>query len=564
MGRKIGFGMPMKEPRTWLGLRARAWLGAVAAVALSVWLTWFLINLGPKKVDIAQLPVALNGPQSRIDREIDAVEQRYRKLPADAVPPLGMESELTRAIERQERLLAANPKAGQEQTQRLERLHVARDTVLAQKMWGQVETLEAALQADSSARERIVQLEELLKLRQEINRSRATAQFKDLVRETQLERELEGLQAGPLREAVDAMTAQAQAAFAEKNWPAALDYYTRAREMLDDLNRRFARSRYADMALANRLKAEEQALQGAGESAEIEVYVQGGDAAAADRPEVAAEYYHRALGLQTLLNQRWRKSRFFSTSRLDELEAKRQTVLAEALLVRMRALDGSLDEALAARQLLAAGKSLAEAQSIAQRLKDEFPRNRGNDEGLSRKFSYLASLGGGMRALQDTVYDQLVPLAGHEDQMLMRAEVSQELYTAVMKFNPSLEVKPGQAVAFVSWEDAREFCRRLGWILGQPVRLPSQEVMRSALNERGAVDPASREIVSAYTQLEGGVSEWLEDTPNDTEAEILLGSGASGNSGSLFATRRKDTRSREVGFRVMVGPESVRPSDSVR
>ncbi len=553
---KIERVMPMEEPRSWLGLSARAWVSAAVAIGLLAWLTDFLIDQGPKKVDLSPISEGLTGEQWQIAHEIDDIEKRYREWPTDKLPPTGIEDDLARAIRWQEQLLAANPRAGKEQTMRLDRLQTARDTVLAQRQWDRVLALELTLKNDPTTESRIERLEELLKLRQTINRSRAEPRYKNLVRETDLDRELERLQVVPLREEADALATKAKEAADGKDWIAALQHYTRAREIMEEINRQYARSKFADLALRNRLFNQETSLQGAREAAEITLLITGGDAAANDRPEIAAEYFTQAMSLQKKLNKQWPLSRFVSTNRLDQLEVKRQTVSSNLLIAQMLEQDRELTESLTARQTWVSKQKLAELQAMALQLAENFPRSQNSDQGLGRKYAYLISLGDQLRQIQDGIYDQLVPLAGRAGQMLLRDEVSQELYTAIMKFNPSREPATQQAVESVSLEDATEFCRRLGWILGQAVRLPSREVMQSALNDRGAVDPAKSDTRDAYLNLVGGVSEWLAAEPSDSEAEIFTG-----ETGGDLTVRRKDTRSRAIGFRVLLESGNVSRSD---
>lgn len=545
----------MKEHRIWMGLPLRGWLGVGLGLGLVAGLTVFLIRQGPKKIDLAHRPVGMTGEQWRISREIDEVEQRYRQLAADVLPSPEMERALMRAIERQEQLLQVNPPAAKEQSIRLDRLYAARDTTRAQRQWPQVETLEKSLQTNLPPEERTAAFDELLRLRQAINRSHAAARYKDLVRETQVERELEMALAGPLQAKVDEAESLAQKEAARENWTEALGHYSRAREIMEDINRRFARSRYADLARQNKLRTEELSLEGAGESAEIEVYVQGAGAALADRPELAAEYYQRAITVQKQLNERWPQSRFVSTRRLDELEEQRQTVLAGALIAQWVEEDAGLQKILAGRQALAAARNIAELELMSRQLTGEYPRSRLSDRGLGRKYAFLVSLGEGIRDLQDQVYDQLVPLPRTDGLMLLRDEVSQGLYTQIMKFNPSRT--PGEllAVESLSWQEAEEFCRRLGWVMGRRVRLPARDEIAAALADavESSRDKSAIPSGEIYANLTGNVAEWLAAAEESAEAPVLAAEGADGGDVSRqFSSRPKNTRSRELGFRVVV------------
>lgn len=210
--------MSFSDRRTILGLSVPAWIGIGLTLGGIAWLVWFLISLGPKKVEGLALPGEMNGAQWRGSREIDAIEQAYRE--AGETIPADLEARLNHAIQLQEQLLKSGVDAGEGHALRLDRLLVARDTIRARAQWDRLTALEERLAATTADDARVAVLEDLLVLRREINRSRATARYKDLVRETQLEREYESLRAGPLRARADEEQRLAQQAAAALRNPA--------------------------------------------------------------------------------------------------------------------------------------------------------------------------------------------------------------------------------------------------------------------------------------------------------------------------------------------------------
>lgn len=558
--------MPLEEPRKWLGMSFPAWCGIFAMLGLLAGLFYFLINLGPRKVENLQLPMAMNGDQARLSRQIDEIEQRYLRLSPLRLPPANMEQELAQAIQWQGQLLRVDPHTDPDRLKRLNRLQVAKDTVRARLVWDRVEKLENDLVLEGGGTERIAALVELLQLRREINRSRALARYKDLVREAQLERDLEAVQAEPMRQQVEETVIQAEAAMALKDWAHALDLYQRAGALIEEINQLFARSRYADIGLRNRLKSEENSLQGAAELAEIEVLVVGGDAVAFERSELAAEYYQRAITLQQSLNEQWSQSRFFSTTRLEQLTEKLQTVLSRDLIATMKREDEALTGLLAGRQLLVARAKITALELLGLQLVQELPKSRLSDEGLGRKCRYLSAVGDSIRELQDDVYDQLIPLPKDKAVMLMKGEVTQGLYARVMKFNPSRNLGDALSVDSLSWYETQEFCLRLSWILGLQVRLPLRDEVLNALGdgrksfvEKSVVTSTDAVLVGQsrelYSDLEGNLAEWLWAESGTDDAWVLAGQvdpklGAAGT--APFVLLLKKTRSREIGFRVFV------------
>jgi hypothetical protein len=549
--------MPLYERPHYLGLTRPAWWGVAVGLLLLSGLLYGLVNLGPRRVPVAVGPSGLNAAQWQLSREIDDIEQHCKKLPTEGVPAPEMEHELVRAIVLQRKLLGGALSSDQAQMLRLERLEEARDTVRARRVWPRVQELEVQLSGDLAEADKIKVLSELLALRRDINRSQADARYKDLVREAQVERDLGAAQARPLRAEADAETAKAQAAAARSDWPDALAHYSRARVLMANLNLNFSRTRYADNGLQARLATEEEALQGAQEWAQITVYVKGGDAAAAaGEGEAADTDYSKAMVLQTRLNERWPRSRFVSTTDLESWDRKRQTVLAGAALAKLREQDAVAAGLLAQRRVLAAVTQIMTIREELDKLGAKWPKSQHHDEGLARKYIYLATLTDTLRGLQDGVYDRLVPLPGSDRLMLLRTEMPQGLYTQVMKINPSRTRDDRRPVESLTWMEAQEFCRRLSWVLGRPVRLPSLSEFDQAgggsENKAAGNKATPHKIVdvatdaantNGYSDLNGNVAEWLAAAEAARDAPVATGPAA---------MLPKDTRSPDLGFRVLV------------
>lgn len=548
--------MSLKEPPRWLGLGLPAWGSVVVAGMALGALLHFLVHLGPRPVDLPEQTAAMTAEQWRVSLQIDEIEQRYGRLPDGAAIPSQSEADLVRAVAWQEQLLRVRP-GDASQVQRLERLLTVRDTLRARLLWPQIEAVERTLRGELPPAGRVAAMEQALSMRRGINHSHAVARYKNIVRVTQLERDLESAQAQPLSARATAEVAQARAAADQQQWTEALEHYTRAREVLDELNLKYSRTRQADLGLQARVRAEEAALQGASDAAEIDVLERGGDAAAAaGRPDEAVALYQDAVTRQTELNRRWPRSRFVSTARLDRLEEKRQTVLSGKVLEAMREEDRTVEALLAQRQTLVAATHIAVVRQLADQLAGEFARSRQSDEGLARKYAYLNTLNGHLRGLQDDVYDRLLPLPNTAHRMLLRSEVGQDLYARIMKINPSRQARPEAPVDSVTWGEAMEFCRRLSWVLGQPVRLPTAAEFRQALQAApltGAGEPEPGGD-PGFQHLLGGMAEWLAAEADSAAAAVAPAGELSTGQGEAvdFAIRPKDMRDRNLGFRVLV------------
>lgn len=527
--------MSFVERRVYWGLSAAAWVGATMTMAGIAWLVYFLLSLGPKPVEQLGEPIERTGEQWRISQEIEAIEREYGQSESPRSTELA--ARLNHAIELQERLLQAEGGSTRTESLRLDRLLSARDTVRAEQLWPRILELEDKLSRVVDGEERLILVEELLAKRREINRSGAQARYKDLVRQTKLERESEAMKAGPLRAEVDAEHRLAKAAAMEKNWLAAHLHYSKARELMDALNREFGRTPFADIALRERLYAEEISLQGAGESAEIDEFLRGAAEAEVDRPEQAVEFYQRAVALQERLNEQWPKSRFYSTSRTQLIEAMRRKVLSAELLVRIRATDVVAIQALRDHQILAARTQITAVVAMVCDLNESLSETQEAERVyLTRKYQFLDSLGDSLRGIQDAVYAQLVPLTESPKTLLLKGEVDQRLYVELMRFNPSHAPGELSPVDSVTWTEAVEFCERLGWILGRRVCLPT-----------AADFSAAGHFSNEFAALNDGVSEWLQAAPGILGSAVWPADG-SGN----VVPRAQESRSRDVGFRVLV------------
>ncbi|MCC6416539.1 MAG: hypothetical protein IT582_11575 [Opitutaceae bacterium] len=526
--------MPFAERRIIWGLSVRAWVGVAATLGGVVWLVWFLLGLGPQKVGEPFVTVEMNGAQWRVAHEIDEIERRYREVGAEAAEDL--ERQLAHAIDLQEQLIKAGAGVGSEQALRLERLTAARDTLRARMLWPRVTELEGELKVTVEPAARELQVAELLALRRGINRSQAEARYKDLARETQLERDYESQRAGPLREQADAEHRLAQKAATAEQWAEALAHYTRARELMDEVNQNFARTKYADLALRARLFAEETSLLGAAEAAEVAVWSKGALEAEADRPEVAAEYWQRAADLQERLNQRWPKSRFFSTSQLRRILESKQALLAKGVLARIQSADIEVTRALAARRIVAARSRIDEVLARLQSPEVRSGAAPGESAGLERKYRLLESLGDTLREVQDEAYAQFAPLPGWSGVLLMRGEVTQDFYVKIMKFNPSREPGERRAVDSVTWSEAAEFCKRLGWVLGHRARLPTADEYQAALQSPGD-----------FLALRDGRAEWLDVSGETAETRVWPADGS-----DRAGPRNRESRARDTSFRVVL------------
>lgn len=553
----------------------RPWVLSVLGLAALAALWWWLTTLGPRQVDTGGTGTraSLDPAVERLSGEIGELERQFRRaVEADAITPAAREW-LAQALAKQQELLKVAPDAGYDQGLRLQRLETERDSLKARETLALIEQLEQAGQEALSGRrsaEASEKIQEALRLQREVNGSNAAARFKNYVRETLFMQQLAGLEAEPLARELEAALAAARAAAGEQRWADALAAYVQGRDMQARINREYPRTRYANLTGIDRLETEIASLNAGGIASAIDARELAGDAAlAAGEFAVAAQAFIEAHTMQVEINQKFARSRFVSSPRIEALEIKRQTALGSPAADSLQALDAAIAGHLRRRQVFAATEKIAEAMTVVDRLFTDFPKSRRLDSRLKIKLSYLHLRRDELRALQDQVYDQLLPLPGVSERLMLRTELAQPLYLLVMTSNPSRN--PGRAlpVDSVSWTDAQEFCERLGWMLGARVRLPSTDEFRIALADDNKLQAWSVESAGGHSRelgqlppnsvgfhdLAGNLAEWL-DAPADV-ATAPLGGGSYLDAAAVLAKfpvvpQPKGDRARHIGFRAVV------------
>jgi len=553
---------------------ARPWLlGGLGFAALG-WLFYFLATVGPKRVDpSASVSSALDDPAMvRLSDEIDELERKYRQAVDAKLSTEDASAALTQALAKQKELLRTFTKAGLDQSSRLTRLESELDGVRAREKVTLVDRLQidgeellGAGKVDAAGE----MLREALRLQQEINRSAAHSRYKNYVRETALTQAVAAVDAAPLRKEKDSFLAAARQAVTEQRWADALTAYTAARDAQARINREYGRTRYADLAEADRLGAEIESLNAAGIATEIEVKAKAGDAAMVRGQAVeAAAFFTEAGTLQLQVNQNYPRSRFVSSQLIENLEVKRQTALSFDLAETIAGLDREITEHLGKRRVVAADQQITVIGPKLEKIVAEYPKSNRLDGALRTKYAYLALRRENLRALQDAVYDNLLPLPGVAERQMLATEVPQSLFLLGMNTNPSRN--PGRAlpVDSVSWTDAQEFCTRLSWLLGRTVRLPTIEEFRLALGEVGregwssqnsegrSHDAVRKQAESdGFVDLLGNLAEWAAAEAATDQAQIFGGSYLDAPAVLAKAPaelRLKRDRARNVGLRLVV------------
>lgn len=522
--------------------RARRFLAIVVVLTAAAAAYW-LFSREPAEPTGGQK--LRTGQVARLEEQLESARAQLFALPNNAAPE-ARRALLAEALARQGELLklreapvmADNVQAGEWQAQ-LDNLAAGEQSRLSRELEEEAGPLRRQKQTAAA----VEKLKEALRLQREINRSMAVREFKSYGREAQLQQLLEELAAEPLLAEATRLLADARLAVTGGSWADALRFYGRVGEIQQQLNRDFPRSRFSAVLADGRIETELAALDATEAHAQLQVFLQKAAEAAASGDLAAADKLHvLAADRQQVINTEFPKSRFVSMEQLEQIEVARQTLRLRPALEQGRALDRRAAEHFRRRELFQAQQLITQAVTALEAAIALSPKAQGSDEELRERLSYLALRSTDLAVIQDQTYDLLLPLPQQPQSALLRRAVPQALFTAVMNTNPSRNPGRNLPVDSVNEGEAREFCRRLGWVLGAATRLPTVGELRTAGH-----DPE-------FGGLTGGLDEWLA-ADQDGKAAVVPQPGANG----VDKVAPSTGRARPTSFRVVVAIDLLAP-----
>ncbi|MBT5903730.1 MAG: SUMF1/EgtB/PvdO family nonheme iron enzyme [Opitutaceae bacterium] len=549
-------------------------LMGLAALA-GLW--WWLTQLGPRAVTVAVADEPRSGANG--DSEVAALQKQLTDL-RQAIAAEGASVDivlLDEAVEKQRGLIEKlGARANQAEVRKLSELEGDRDSAVAVRTNQRIQKLDTEAMKSRDAGE-IVTAEanwtEALRLQQQVNRSTATSALKNFVREGRFEQQRQELFAIPLAaEIAEAMSVSREAMDTEE-WAEALAGLSTARELQLQLNVEFPRSRHAGLATLGEIERKIEALDAAGVAARVDEQEEAGDLAMTEqRFEEAVLAYEEARQTQLRLNREFNRSRFLSSPRVEQLEVRRQTASSVPLLAALRQEVDLIEGFLRRRETAIAATRIAEVAKRLEAVFEQLPKSEKLDPSMRLQLGFLDAQRDRLGDIQDAVYDRLRPLPGVSELQLFRTELPQSIYLQVMRVNPSRN--PGRAfpVDSVNWFEAMSFCERLGWVMGWPVRLPTEDEFRVAVGEALRIDlrsggeterTKSEEMASlapnraGFFDLLGNVAEWLAPRADQTGAWSVVAGGSFLDGSEVLrkvpseVTQRSE-RARHIGFRVLV------------
>ncbi|MFT3828212.1 MAG: SUMF1/EgtB/PvdO family nonheme iron enzyme [Opitutaceae bacterium] len=568
---------PRRHRRKSSRRRLLPWIGTGAAILVAV---GGVFAWGFLRHEEGGTLASENDPaMQRLRAESLEIEREFARVRELGVPTDADLQRLQRAIEAQREWMRATGSLDEAQNQRLRDLEAMHEGAWLRATLARTAADEAegrALLKDGKLAEGVAKLREALERQRLLNQRQGPGSGRDLARETALAQEIARLDAGPISAELANVTAEAGKLRDAGNTAAALAAYHRAHDLQLRLNREFGRTPFASLANLGELALEIATLDSLalwGESRDCAaraVEAQGRGA-----PQEAAALFERARDAQLKLNTDFPRSRHASAERGEELEIERQTALTVEAVERLVQLDRAIAAKLRARDLATVPEMILEGARLNDTLFSQLPRSRKLDAELRQKFSYLMLQRGVLEPLSRVMADKFRPVPGRTGVQMLVTELPQQVYEVVARNNPSRLAGADLPVESVSFDEAQEFCRRLGWLLGRNVRLPTEAEYRAAVGmvpagmelfaqvwsqERSGqrshpIASASANAAGLYDLL-GNVAEWLAPDRPDPETALVAGGSYADTAAQIaqipLERRNRLERARTIGFRFVL------------
>ena len=542
---------------------------------------WVLSQLGPKDVDFRDFNYNMEVVDSikAIQQESIELEEQFEEVLVLREPRPEDMNLLKKALDKQKEYLAAIVGVDSEAYDRQLYLEERYQNLAAERLL--LVSLDLESKAEALARSRdfanaSAKYLEAHEQQKQINETFPLSSAYNVGRATRLQRQARYFTAEPLLQRSLALENEADLFIEAKEWKEAEERLKQAMDLQDKLNREY---RGTNQASVSRLEALRVKLVGilSGQSyLEVQQVAELADKRrAANENLEAAAIYQEAARLQRQLNENYRDSPYASSERVSEYQRKSQTSESFELGLEIERNHEFMQQLLSERRTFEAAEVIVLLRRDIRQMQESFPRSSLNDNDLQLKIRYLNLVQSDLGFIQDRIYGALLPIPEIEAWRMLRTEVSQALYSLIMGMNPSRNQGDLRPVDSISWLEAKNFCERLSWILGQPVRLPTENEFRQALgrlrylvleehvwsvSDAAGVPQAvetKEPFASGFYDLLGNISEWLESIDRfETEGALHIGGHAQDRIESIFTVPLREAprgeRNRLTGFRIVV------------
>ncbi len=552
-------------------------LGAVGILAGF----WFLSQLGPKQADYRAVKqdVVVPDEVKALKKQSIELEAQFEEMLAMRKAEPGDVDLLKRALDLQVQYLSEITMVDSDAVKRRDNLRKRYQDLAASSLQERSQQLEAEAEELAAANDyegARAKYREACADQNKINEEFPLSVAYNIGRSTRLERQARYLTAEPLYQRSLEMEQAADELLAAHEWDKAEERLRQTISIQDQLNREYRGTNRASVSRLEQLRVKLVGIRSGQSYLEVERVSNLADASrVAGENLEAASLYQEAARLQRQLNEQYRDSPYASSERVAEFQRKSQTAESFELGLEIERNRDRLKRLLSERRTYEAAEVIAALRRDIKQMEEAFPRSSLNDEELQVKIRYLNLVQNDLGFIQDRVYGALLPIPDEDGWKMLKTEVPQALYSLIMGTNPSRNQGDLNPVDSVSWIEAESFCERLSWIMGKPVRLPTENEFRQALGRLryvvledhvwsvstsgGVAHPVGQKepFASGFYDLLGNVSEWLESVDRfETEDARHIGGHAQDRLEAIFTVPVREAprgeRNRMTGFRFVV------------
>ncbi|MEM7674066.1 MAG: hypothetical protein AAF212_12060, partial [Verrucomicrobiota bacterium] len=301
------------------------------------------------------------------------------------------------------------------------------------------EEAAGSFRGDGDLKEAEMSLRRAYAIQLKINGDYPLSSYVDVGRATRLAREITFIESEPLHLESMRLEAAAEEAFRDEQWEEARSFLRRAIQTQERLNQEFRNTQRASIVRLAELRAREVTYRSAQAYGEKVALVVLAEEYASDKDwAAAANAFDQARRIQRDINTNFPTSGFSSNEEVIRLEVRRQTVLSAELFGRISQQSEQLGGILRNRRVAEARELVSVIDRDLEDLRLRYSRNQHDTESIELKITYLNVVRDNFARVQDQVYDLLLPLPGNSEKLLAKTEITQEIYSAVMGSNPSI------------------------------------------------------------------------------------------------------------------------------
>lgn len=523
-------------------------VGIILLFAVVLGGVYFASRFGPQRVNTREQMVTTDVAKRTSELEAKSNKLREQFEQITALRPATEEdfAVLSQALQAEEEILRINFGHNRAAFDRIERLRKMQDEHYAKALNEESEAARIAA-AKATDRESTLALHrKAWELQERINHDHPRSQYANVLRGVRLKRELDQMEAEPIYQKSVAAERAAQAAQKDNDWNKAVAELETALALQVQLNEDYRSLSYRNPQRITSLEEQLDSLRASDLRSQMQLLEEKvKESTAEGNFQQLTASLEQLIRLQERINRDFPNSRFASKDILKGYLQRREEIrsrnMAELILTQSQ----EVDSLLRTRNAWKAAEIIASLSVQIDSFVQTFPDSTLLGDELLQKYRFLFVVRSEISPLQDKLYSDLLPLPGSDSMRMFRTEIPQELYQSVMvAANPSRNQGPLLPVDSVNHDEAMMFARRCGWLLGAPVRLPTQEEFRQALgrdryarlidqtwnvenaggvtHQVGTREPNG----NGFYDLLGNVSEWLlsGDLARSREAYQIGGS----------------------------------------